>query len=329
MGYWGRTVYVTQSAYEAVAQATESAQSLDDEASLAELQESRVEVQAALAKLNQYPALPGTKVQVRQQLEERATAQATRLNGLIEAEVANVARENEAESIFASATDAAKRAADLTQSPPHPAGVWQSSLELWDAAIEALSSISESTDIYDSAQEKLTTYNTNREAISKRLQAEKSSVEAYERAHILVEDAVVMAKQSPYGLDDLRKVETAIKEALQIFKSIPSGTTVSENAKKRIEAHTVNLEGIQTKMAEMAQCDPSTDLLDCREYQSVIIAVFSDEGEQIATTGPPTPSRAPRSGTCDCPYDRNSRGERCGDRSAYSRPGGRSPICYQ
>lgn len=33
-------------------------------------------------------------------------------------------------------------------------------------------------------------------------------------------------------------------------------------------------------------------------------------------------------GSCDCPYDLMSNGRRCGGRSAYSRPGGRSPQCY-
>lgn len=44
--------------------------------------------------------------------------------------------------------------------------------------------------------------------------------------------------------------------------------------------------------------------------------------------GAQTPSRAPVSGSCDCPYDSDSSGRRCGGRSAYSRPGGRSPVCY-
>ncbi|TCR07358.1 SH3 domain-containing protein [Neorhizobium sp. JUb45] len=47
-----------------------------------------------------------------------------------------------------------------------------------------------------------------------------------------------------------------------------------------------------------------------------------------------TPSRSgeamrdPYVGTCDCPYDMMSNGRRCGNRSAYSKPGGRSPQCY-
>jgi hypothetical protein len=33
-------------------------------------------------------------------------------------------------------------------------------------------------------------------------------------------------------------------------------------------------------------------------------------------------------GTCACPYNVDRAGRRCGRRSAYSRPGGRSPLCY-
>lgn len=35
------------------------------------------------------------------------------------------------------------------------------------------------------------------------------------------------------------------------------------------------------------------------------------------------------SGNCPCPYNRASNGSRCGQRSAYSRPGGASPLCYE
>ncbi len=39
-------------------------------------------------------------------------------------------------------------------------------------------------------------------------------------------------------------------------------------------------------------------------------------------------SRASYAGSCPCPYDRDRGGRRCGGRSAWSRPGGASPICY-
>lgn len=33
-------------------------------------------------------------------------------------------------------------------------------------------------------------------------------------------------------------------------------------------------------------------------------------------------------GNCPCPYNVDRTGRRCGARSAYSKPGGRSPLCF-
>jgi hypothetical protein len=34
------------------------------------------------------------------------------------------------------------------------------------------------------------------------------------------------------------------------------------------------------------------------------------------------------SGNCPCPFSRDRAARLCGGRSAYSKPGGRNPICY-
>lgn len=34
-------------------------------------------------------------------------------------------------------------------------------------------------------------------------------------------------------------------------------------------------------------------------------------------------------GSCPCPYNRDRAGRRCGGRSAWSKPGGYSPLCYE
>ena len=39
-------------------------------------------------------------------------------------------------------------------------------------------------------------------------------------------------------------------------------------------------------------------------------------------------SLASYSGNCPCPYNTDRAGRSCGKRSAYSRPGGASPLCY-
>ena len=40
-------------------------------------------------------------------------------------------------------------------------------------------------------------------------------------------------------------------------------------------------------------------------------------------------SLATYSGSCPCPYNVDRAGRRCGKRSAYSRPGGAAPICFE
>lgn len=35
------------------------------------------------------------------------------------------------------------------------------------------------------------------------------------------------------------------------------------------------------------------------------------------------------SGNCPCPYNLMKNGRRCGGHSAYSKPGGKSPLCYR
>ena len=39
-------------------------------------------------------------------------------------------------------------------------------------------------------------------------------------------------------------------------------------------------------------------------------------------------SMASYSGRCPCPYNLASNGSQCGRRSAYSKPGGYAPLCY-
>jgi hypothetical protein len=40
-------------------------------------------------------------------------------------------------------------------------------------------------------------------------------------------------------------------------------------------------------------------------------------------------SIASYSGSCPCPHNTDRGGRKCGRRSAYSRPGGKSPFCYE
>ena len=56
---------------------------------------------------------------------------------------------------------------------------------------------------------------------------------------------------------------------------------------------------------------------------------FTPTPDQRLTVAEPQPVRESKAGNCECPYDTDRAGRTCGDRSAYSRAGGRSGAqCY-
>jgi hypothetical protein len=68
------------------------------------------------------------------------------------------------------------------------------------------------------------------------------------------------------------------------------------------------------------------------------LALFAASVAAAGSKGEPTDAQVRRiliaesreaySGNCPCPYDTDRAGRRCGKRSAYSRPGGEAPLCY-
>ena len=77
--------------------------------------------------------------------------------------------------------------------------------------------------------------------------------------------------------------------------------------------------------------DFSSPIVEQPVYRQTLLTPVSSNpnlGSDSAVSSENTPSRQSRSGVCDCPYDVMSNGQRCGGRSAWSRPGGTSPVCY-
>ncbi len=65
-----------------------------------------------------------------------------------------------------------------------------------------------------------------------------------------------------------------------------------------------------------------------------VIAQKSSQVQQSSQTNdkkirPHIPIRSAKAGGCECPYDTDKAGRSCGKRSAYSRPNGDQPKCYQ
>jgi len=76
----------------------------------------------------------------------------------------------------------------------------------------------------------------------------------------------------------------------------------------------------------LSQQSPSTETRPLRAPK-IIIPTAPARSAPLRRSGQPV--RSAYIGTCDCPYDLMRNGRLCGGRSAYSRPGGRNPICYR
>src|SRR4029077_16060166 len=73
--------------------------------------------------------------------------------------------------------------------------------------------------------------------------------------------------------------------------------------------------------------------------QSVPLVLAPTRAPTPSETSVSTPDQAIRAaiiqqslasyyGSCPCPYNTDRGGRRCGGRSAYSRPGGETPLCF-
>jgi hypothetical protein len=325
LGYWGNTLYQANRAYADADQLMAVTQAFELDAELSKLKQARNEVQNHLTRVNQLHALPGTRPKRKQEVSEQLNGRLSELSALVERKEAQIQAERDAQTAFSSARGIAKLAANRVQNPPHQLEIWETALGEWARAVELLESVSPSTTLYEAAQAKLTDYRVNRDAIAQRLEVEKAAIASYDQGRQPMDEAVKLSRKTPYGLADIKAVEIKVTEALRAFQSIPSGTGSSGSAQNRITSHTEDLQKVQAIVNELASCDPSIDILDCEESFKVRLSVFSDS----EVTYGDMPVRASRSGSCDCPYDTDSSGNRCGDRSAYSRPGGRSPTCYK
>lgn len=118
------------------------------------------------------------------------------------------------------------------------------------------------------------------------------------------------------------RVRAEPSTASAVVTTLPVGETVQSNGRQG-DWHSVT---VSAKLGWIRG-----DLLSSKPPPVAPPAAFVAQPAQEA---PPKrsqagePIRDPYVGTCDCPYDRMRNGRRCGGNSAYSRPGGREPVCY-
>jgi hypothetical protein len=126
------------------------------------------------------------------------------------------------------AREYSQRAAQQGQNPPHAAEQWRQIIQLWEGAIEQVELIP-STDVmgYAEAQQMRAEYQQNLGQIRIRLQAEESSVRAFEQAQ---QQATFLLKTATGANQNYTKGE--LQNIIDQFNQVKSGTTVYLEAQR-------------------------------------------------------------------------------------------------
>lgn len=105
-----------------------------------------------------------------------------------------------------------------------------------------------------------------------------------------------------------------------ILVTLPKGQVVyafsTSGEWSRANVSTMNITGYIATRYLMQECVEGEEITRNDLSNAQIVAILMNE------------SQGRYRGSCPCPFYTDRAGRRCGRRSAYSRPGGASPLCY-
>lgn len=110
-------------------------------------------------------------------------------------------------------------------------------------AIDLLKTIPNDVNTYPQSQKALKVYQNQFQQVNQRLQQEQAAVNAFNNAENLKNEADKLTRNSP-NLETLNEAESKVINAIQLIKTIPQGTTVSEKSQDTILIYQDKIEGI-------------------------------------------------------------------------------------
>ena len=149
---------------------------------------------------------------------------------------------------LAAAQKLAMEAAVMTQNPPHPLENWQQVQGKWQESIKLLEAIPDNSPVATQAQEKLTVYRTNYQAITNRIVTEQKAATNLEAAHKLAWEAAVMVNNPPQSKEVWQNALSKLQQAINLLNAIPQGTFVEAQAKEKLVAYQNNYTVISNRI---------------------------------------------------------------------------------
>lgn len=162
------------------------------------LQSAKINAQNTISRLESFPNLPGSAYpQVQTDLQ------------ILQTQLAAIELNLQAAKNLKTAETLAMEAAVIVQKPPHPLQVWLDAQSKWQQAISLLQAIPENAPVAATAQQKLQSYQSNYQVISKRVE--------------LAEKAINLNNQGvqAFQAGDTQKASEFFNQALSINPVIP------------------------------------------------------------------------------------------------------------
>ncbi|MEG4529533.1 hypothetical protein [Microcoleus sp. D2_18a_D3] len=141
---------------------------------------------------------------------------------------------------LAAAQKLAMEAAVRTQNPPHPLENWQQVQGKWQESIKLLEAIPDNSPVATQAQEKLSVYRTNYQAITNRIVTEQKAATNLEAAQKLAGEAALMVNNPPHPKEVWQNAQSKLQQAINLLTSIPQGTFVEAQAKEKLADYQKN-----------------------------------------------------------------------------------------
>ncbi len=122
-------------------------------------------------------------------------------------------------------------AAQQSQNPPHTSEQWKAIQNLWQGAIDDLEKIPSSSPVFGFAQQKISEYQANLDAVAQRIALEQKAAKQLNLAKSTVE--IAQARQeTAQDLTGWQQTYAAWQTAMYALRRIPNGTTAGKEAKQ-------------------------------------------------------------------------------------------------
>lgn len=140
-------------------------------------------------------------------------------------------------------------AAVMVQNPPHSTDTWQTAKVKWRQAIRLLEAIPPKAAIAAEAKRRIPIYRRNFDAISQRLEAEKTAADKLKTAQSIAWQAAVIVQNPPHPLRIWERANTKWQEAIALLEPIPNTTSVAAHSQAKLATYRTNQAEINQRIS--------------------------------------------------------------------------------